>query len=413
MPSRFRDRRRRAVLCRDRIEELEGRALLSITANPVTVSEVEGQATIELTILNLPGAIEDTSRKPSYTFSNAEVVNVGSGTVSFTDTKYGAFTYTPPSPTFTGDVTISYDVTDGTGTTSSTVELDIGPIAADPVTWGTLSSTNATVPSTTVPSLLNRIHDVGTNPSYLFSNPTVPAGDGTISNLSASTGSFTYTAPSATFTGVVPVQYSVSDNTNSTTGNVSIVVAPLVTQPVTVTELDHQSTVSLTILNLTGAVQDISKSATYTFSDLRVIDGKGSVPAAGFDDSSLGAFTYTLPSSASPRPVHIGYTVSDGTNSANGIVTIQLVGIVANSANFSVLQNTPSASPPSRAESSTSKAIRRSCFPVRLSPRATARSSSRTRPRAFSATLRRTRASPARFRFNTPLATARIPRAAC
>jgi hypothetical protein len=228
MSSRFYNRRPRPSPCRDRIEELEGRTLLSITASAVIVSEVEGQPTIGLTILNLPGAVQDTSSKPSYTFSNAQIVNVGDGTLFLTNTKNGAFTYTPPSPNFVADVTISYQVSDGTGTSSSTVEIDVGPIAADPVTWGTLSSTNATVPSTTVPSLLNRIHDVSTNPSYTFSNPIVPAGDGTISNLNAATGSFTYTAASATFTGVVPVQYTVSDGTNSTTGDVSIVVAPLV-----------------------------------------------------------------------------------------------------------------------------------------------------------------------------------------
>ncbi len=345
MSSRFHNRRRRPGPCRERIEELEGRALLSITASAVSVSEVEGQSTIGLTILNLPGAITDSSSKPTYTFSNAQVVNAGDGTVSFTNIKDGAFTYTPPSSAFTGDVTISYVVSDGTATSSSTVEIDIGPIAADPVTWATLSSTNATSPSTTVPSLLNRIHDVHTNPSYTFSNPVVPVGDGTISNLSASTGSFTYTAPSAAFTGVVPVQYLVSDGTNSTTGGVSIVVAPLVTQPVTITELDHQSSVSLTILNLTGAVQDVSSNAAYTFSNLGVVDGWGSIQGKSFEDASLGTFTYNLPINATPRPVHIGYSVSDGTNTANGIVTIQLVGIVANSASFSALQNAPSALP--------------------------------------------------------------------
>jgi len=319
--------------------------LSSVAANSVVVSEVEGQSTIGLTILNLPGAIQDNLSKPSYAFSNAQVMNGGDGPVSFTDTKDGAFTYTPPSSTFTGKVTISYQITDGTGTSSSTVEIDIGPIAADPVIWGTLSSTTATIPSTTVPSLLNRIHDVDINPLYTFSNAIIAAGDGTISNLNAVTGSFTYTAPSSTFTGVVPVRYSVSDGPNSTTGNVSIVVAPLVTQPVTVTELDHQSTVSLTILNLTGAVQDISTNATYTFSDPRVADGGGSVAAKGFDDSLVGAFTYTLPSPASPGPVHIEYSVSDGTNTANGVVTIQLAAIEANPANFAVLQNTPSTLP--------------------------------------------------------------------
>jgi len=319
--------------------------LASVAANPVDVNEVEGQSTIGLTILNLPGAIQDTSSKPSYTFSNAEVVNPADGTVSFTDTKNGAFTYTPPSSTFTGNVSISYQITDGTGTSSSTVEIEIGPIAADPVIWGTLSTTPPTIPSTTVPSLVDRIHDVNINQSYTFSDPIIPAGDGTISNLNPGTGSFTYTAPSSTFTGVVPVQYSVSDGTNSTTGDVSIVVAPLVTQPVTVTELDHQSTVSLTILNLTGAVQDVSSNPTYTFSNLRVVDGGGSVPSKGFDDSSVGAFTYTLPSPPSAHPVHIGYSVSDGTNTANGVVTIQLVGIIADPANFSVLQNSQSTLP--------------------------------------------------------------------
>jgi Bacterial Ig domain/Cadherin-like domain len=316
--------------------------LSSVAANPVVVSEVEGQSTIDLTILNLPAAVQDTVSKPSYTFSNVQVVNGGDGTVSLTDTKDGAFTYTPPSSTFTGDVTISYQVDDGAGTSNSTVEIDVGPIAADPVTWGTLASTNTSSPTTTVPSLVNRIHDVNTKPSYIFSNPIVAAGDGTISSLNPATGSFTYTAPDAMFTGVVAVQYTVSDGTNATTGDVSIVVAALVTQPVVVTELDHQSTVSLTILNLTGAVQDSSASATYTFFNLRVVDGGGSVPATGFDDSSVGALTYTLPINATPRPVHIGYSVSDGTNTANGIVTIQLVGIVANPANFSILQNTQS-----------------------------------------------------------------------
>ena len=79
-------------------------------------------------------------------------MNPADGTVSFTNTKNGTFTYTPPGPTFTGDVTISYQVTDGTGTSSSTVEIDIGPIAADPVTWGTLSSTTATVPRRPFPA---------------------------------------------------------------------------------------------------------------------------------------------------------------------------------------------------------------------------------------------------------------------
>jgi hypothetical protein len=319
--------------------------LSSVAALPAVVNEVEGQSTIGLTILDQPGAIKDNSSKPTYTFSNAQVANGGEGTVSFTDTKIGRFTYTPPSSTFTGEVTISYQVSDGTGTSASTVEIEIGPIAADPVMWGTLSSTTAAIPSTVVPGLLSRIHDVNLKPTYTFSNPVIAPGDGAISNLDPATGSFTYTAPDSGFTGVAPVRISVSDGTNSTVENVSIVVAPLITQPVTVTELDHQSTVSLTILNLTGAVQDFASNATYTFSNLRILDGGGSIAAKGFDNATVGAFTYTLPGPPTPHPVHIEYSVSDGTNTANGVVTIQLSPIEANPANFSVLQNTPTTLP--------------------------------------------------------------------
>ena len=262
-----------------------------------------------------------------------------------TDAKNGAFTYTPPSSSFKGNVIISYQVTDGTAPESSTVQIDIGPIAADPVVWGTLTSSNATIPSTNVPSLVARIHDVGTHPSYTFSNSMIAAGEGNITNLNPATGAFTYTAPDSTFSGVVPVRYSVSDGTNSTSGSVTIVVAPLVTQPVTVTELERQTSVSLEILNLTGAVQDSSSKPTYSFSSLRVLDGGGSIADGGFTDSTTGAFTYNLPASATPHPVHIGYTVGDGTHTANGIVTLQLVGIEAATANFAVLQNTESTLP--------------------------------------------------------------------
>ena len=43
--------------------------LSSVAANPVAVSEVQGQSTIGLTIANLPSAVQDVASKPSFTFS--------------------------------------------------------------------------------------------------------------------------------------------------------------------------------------------------------------------------------------------------------------------------------------------------------------------------------------------------------
>jgi hypothetical protein len=320
--------------------------LATVAANPFIVNELEGQASIGLTILKLPGAVRDSSSKPSYTFSNLQVEQSGEGSVSLTNAHTGGFSYAPSTETFTGSVTITYQVTDGMDSSNSSVEINIGPIVAQPVVWGTLSSTSSTVPSTIVPSLKDRIFDVNQNAVYTFSNLIIPSGQGTVSNLDPTTGSFTYTAPSATFTGVAAVQYTVSDGSNSTTGEATVVVEPLVTQPVSVTELDHQSSVTLRITDLPSAVQDVASNPTYTFSSLRVAEGGGSVPAAGFDDPTTGTFTYTLPTAASPTPVHIEYSVTDGTNSADGVVTIQLAGIVANSARYSFLENSPSTLPP-------------------------------------------------------------------
>jgi hypothetical protein len=311
----------------------------------VVVAELDGQTSIVLTIRNLPGAVQDVSSSSTYTFSNLQVSPAGDGTVSLTNDHTGAFTYTPPSAAFTGSPVISYQVTDGTGTSESTVEIDVGPIAADQIAWGTLSSTNSTIPSTIVPSLTNRIHSINKGATYTFSDPILAAADGTISDLNPATGSFKYTAPSAAFRGEATVRYTVSDGANSTTGVATIVVAPLVTEPITVTELDHQTSVSLVIQNLPSAVQDVASNPTYTFSNLRISDGAGSLPASAFDDSSVGAFTYRLPSPASPGPVHVEYSVSDGTNTANGVVTIELVAIVANSARYNVLQGASSTLP--------------------------------------------------------------------
>ena len=321
--------------------------LSSVAANPVVVSEVEGQSTINLTILNLPGAVQDSSSKPSYTFSDAQVANGGRRHSQLDRHENGTFTYTPPSSTFTGDVIISYQITDGTGPKARPSGSISARSLPTPSTWAFSRARMRPFPSTNVPSLVNRIHDVERKPivyaSQLDSSRQVMAQS--LIWIPAS-GSFTYTRPTRRSPVLVSVQYSVSDGTNSTTGEVSIVVAPLVTQPVTVTELDHQNSVSLTILNLAGAVQDISGNPSYTFSNLRVLDGGGSVPATGFDDSSVGAFTYNLPAAPTPHPVHIGYTRSATARTPpTASVTIQLVGIEASSANFAVLENTPSTLP--------------------------------------------------------------------
>ena len=66
------------------------------------------------------------------------------------------------------------------------------------------------------------VEDVASNPSFTFSNPIVAAGDGKVNLTDATTGTFTYTPPFASFFGLVQVTYTVTDGANTTTGNVII-----------------------------------------------------------------------------------------------------------------------------------------------------------------------------------------------
>ena len=233
-------------------------SLGSVAANPVSVSELEGQATIR------SDDPEHSGSRPGR-FEQAELYllerggsGAGNGAVSLTKNTTGALTYTLPSNGFTGAVIITYQVTDGTGDSASKVEIDLGPIAADPVTWGTLRPRRRSL-RRPFRACSCRSMSSPRNPTYTFSKPVVAPGDGTVSNLDPATGDFTYTAPDAAFTGIVPVNYTVSDGTNSTTGNVSIVVAPLVTQPVSVHRNWNTDRRIIDDFGLAGAVKTLRR----------------------------------------------------------------------------------------------------------------------------------------------------------
>src|SRR5262249_32046142 len=127
----------------------------------------------------------------------------------------------------------------------------------------------------TLPALAGRIDDVLSNPTLTFSSPSVPAGDGSVQFTDTSHGILNYAPPSSTFTRLVPVQYAVSDGTNTTTGVLNLDVAPLITTPVLIpVALQTQPTIVPSLV-ASQNVQDISSNPSYTFSNLIVPTGEG------------------------------------------------------------------------------------------------------------------------------------------
>ncbi len=305
----------------------------SIAANPVLIGELEGQQSIPVTVAALAGAVQDVSVNPRYVFSNLAVANGGAGAVGgFTNSATGAFTYSPPSSSFTGVVDLSYQVTDATTNevVKSIVALDIEPIVANPVAWNDLLGQ-----PTNVPALAASIQDVSSATTFTFSNFTVQggSGDGSVTTSDPTTGSFTYKPPASPKPGVIHVRYTVGDKAgNTAVGDVAINVGPIVADPVVWDALEGGST---KVPPLADSIQDVSPAANYTFSAPTVVGGQGSI--SGFD-SSTGAFNYTPPSSTFTGPVFVHYTVSDGVSATSGTVTINVSPLVASPVVWSDLE---------------------------------------------------------------------------
>ena len=282
------------------------------------MSELDNQSTVTLTIANLPSAVQDTSSNPTYTFSNLRVAD-GGGSVpahGFSDASVGAFTYTLPSPASPRSVHIDYSVSDGTNTADGVLTIQLVGIVANPANTSVLQNHQSTLPA-----LAGRVVDVKSAPTLTFSNPTVPNGDGTVQFTNTTTGILSYSTPNKTFTGVFPVQYKVSDGTNSTTGVLNLTVAPLITTPLLIpAALQTQPTIVPSLV-ASDNVLDITSTPSYTFSNLVVAPGDGT---AQFTNTTTGALTYTPPSSAFFGVVQVTYAVTDGANSTSGDVVINV-----------------------------------------------------------------------------------------
>ena len=134
-------------------------------------------------------------------------------------------------------------------------------------------------------------------------------------------GILSYTPPNASFTGTFPIQYTVSDGTNSTSGVLNLTVAPLITSPLLIPVALQTQPTNVPSLVASGNVQDIASNPSYTFSNLIVAPGDGMVQLTS---ATTGALTYTPPSASFFGLVQVTYTVTDGANnSATGNVVHQ------------------------------------------------------------------------------------------
>jgi len=218
----------------------------------------------------------------------------------------GSWTFAPAA-NFNGTATISYTVSDGTATTSSTANVIVAAVNDLPVVNapnafsmnedGTLSITQA--------SLLAGATDADGN-ALTVTSVSVPAAEGTISGNSGGPWIFT---PAANFNGAATLTFTTSDGTGSVVQNATVNVAavndaPIVVMP-TSYAMNEDTTLSITQASLLDHAYDIDGNAL-TVTSVSVAAGQGTISG-----NSGGPWTFT-PAANFNGVATLTFVTSDG-----------------------------------------------------------------------------------------------------
>ncbi|WMO21222.1 tandem-95 repeat protein [Vibrio alginolyticus] len=227
--------------------------------------------------------------------ANASVVDNGDGTYTVT-----------PEADFNGELDLTFDISDGQETISSSIDLTVRPINDAPVPEdktfeieedGTLIFTDA--------DLLAGATDIeGDN--LTVEGVSYDGGDGILTD----NGNGTYTfAPNENFNGDVNFSFDVSDGTDTVSANIDVSVTPVDDAPVSgnlAYSVDEDGSIRLSQGQLLSQASDVEGDAL-TASNLSV-DGNATVTQN--DD---GSFTIT-PDADFNGDIDISFDISDGTN---------------------------------------------------------------------------------------------------
>ena len=236
-------------------------------------------------------------------------LTVGSGTI--VDNLDGTFTFTP-TLNFNGPVSFSFDVDDGTATstatTPNTASLTIDPVNDAPIVTavdlGNLDEDNPLL--ITQAALLAGSSDVDGD-SLTAINLALTGGSGTI--VDHLDGTFTFN-PTGNFNGPVSFSFDVDDGTTTTPNTASLTVDP-VNDPPTVAAVDLGSIDEETSLTITQAAL-LTGSSDVESDSLTAINLALTVGSGMIVDNLDGTFTFT-PTLNFNGPVSLSFDVNDGT----------------------------------------------------------------------------------------------------
>ncbi|MDQ3364791.1 MAG: Ig-like domain-containing protein [Myxococcota bacterium] len=247
------------------------------------------------------------------TLTVTAVANGTNGTVALAG---GTVTFTPATD-FSGIATFSYTVSDGTLTDTGLVTVTVTPVNDAPVALDDAASTDEDAAIVLGFADLTA-NDIDPDGAPLTVTAVAAMTGGTVT-LDAPSSTLTFT-PALNFNGVATFEYTVSDGTLTDVGLVTVTIAPVPDAPVAVAD---------------AAGADSNGSTSYPTSQFLANDTDGdgdplSITAVG--NASPATATVVLVGSTitfTPLPGSSGaasfeYTVSDGTLTSTGLVSLTI-----------------------------------------------------------------------------------------
>ncbi|NPC57317.1 cadherin-like domain-containing protein [Caenimonas soli] len=277
----------------------------------------------------LPAVSEDSPAitiTPTQLLANAGDVDGDTLTVSglaassgsLTANADGTWSFTPAAD-FTGTVSFSYSVSDGTAAVAGSASLTVTPVNDAP--------TSAPV---TLPAISEDSAAIIITPTQLLANAADVDGDTlTVSGLAASSGSLAANAdgtwsftPAADFNGMVSFSYRVSDGVATAAGSASLQVTAVndapTTAPLTLPPAAEDSAVIIPPTQLLANAGDVDGD-TLTVSGLAA--SSGSLIA-----NADGTWSFT-PAADFNGTVSFSYSVSDGVAAVAGSASLTVTPI--------------------------------------------------------------------------------------
>ncbi|MDZ7904835.1 MAG: Ig-like domain-containing protein [Cypionkella sp.] len=327
---------------------------LSITVSPVadafsdaneTVTVAEDSGATSGSVLTGTTSADGTVTVSSFQVAgNATVFTAGqtatmAGVGTLVINANGSYTFTPAA-NYNGSVpVVTYSMTDGTNTDTSTLSITVSPVAdafSDANETVTVAEDSGATSGSVLTGTTSADGTVTVSSFQVAGNATVftagqtatMAGVGTL--VINANGSYTFT-PAANYNGSVPVvTYSMTDGTNTDTSTLSITVSPVTdafsdaNETVTVAE-DSGATSGSVLTGTTSADGSVTVSSFQVAGNATVFTAGQTATMAGVGTlviNANGSYTFTPAANYNGSVPVVTYSMTDGTNTDTSTLSI-------------------------------------------------------------------------------------------